>query len=91
MELNAGDIVCSKAGRDKGKYFVVVATDGSEFVYICDGKLRKVDKPKKKKIKHLAKTSYVSVFIKDKLETGERVTNPDLRRVIGEIDNNANV
>jgi ribosomal protein L14E/L6E/L27E len=91
LELNAGDIVCSKAGRDKGKYFVVIKAEDSEFVYICDGKLRKVDKPKKKKIKHLAKTSYASKLIKDKLEASERVTNPELRRVIGEIDNNANV
>lgn len=91
MELHAGEIVCSKAGRDKGKYFVVMETDGSEFVYICDGKLRKVDKPKKKKIKHLAKTGETAKVIIDKLASGERVTNPELRRTLCEMDSDANV
>lgn len=82
MELHAGEIVCSKAGRDKGKYFVVMEA-GGEYAYICDGKLRKADKPKKKKIKHLAKTGETSETLAEKLTGGEKVTNPELRRALG--------
>lgn len=91
MELNAGEIVCSKAGRDKGRYFVVMETEGSEYVFVCDGKLRKVDKPKKKKVKHLAKTGQLAAYIKEKLDSGEKITNPDLRRVLSEMNSDANV
>ena len=49
MDIGPGSIVYSKAGRDKGNYFVVMSVDG-EYVNICDGKGRKIDKPKRKKI-----------------------------------------
>lgn len=70
---------------------MVMETEGSEYVLICDGKLRKVDKPKKKKIKHLTKTGQFADYIKEKLASGERVTNPDLRHALGEMNCDANV
>lgn len=48
-------VVCSKAGKDKGSFSVVLSEDDN-FVYIADGKLRKVVKPKRKNPKHLAFT-----------------------------------
>ena len=45
-----GSIVTSKAGRDKGRTFVVTATEGEEF----DGETRRGSRPKKKKLKHLS-------------------------------------
>lgn len=47
-----GDIVKSLAGRDKGYLLCVVGYDGS-FVLVCDGKERKLERPKKKNPKHL--------------------------------------
>jgi large subunit ribosomal protein L14e len=47
-----GSIVTSKAGRDKGRTFVVTATEGEEFVMLADGETRRVSK--KKKLKHLS-------------------------------------
>jgi ribosomal protein L14E/L6E/L27E len=49
-----GRVVYSKAGRDKDKHFVIVGILNTDFVYIADGSLRKITKPKKKK----DKTSY---------------------------------
>ena len=49
-----GSIVTSKAGRDKGRTFVVTATEGEEFVMLADGETRRVSRPKKKKLKHLS-------------------------------------
>ncbi len=87
MDIGLGSIVLAKAGRDKGDYFVVVACEG-EFAYICDGKTRKYDKPKKKKLKHLAVTKTVSALICEKLSGGEKVTNNEIRRAIGEFREN---
>lgn len=53
-----GQIVCSKAGRDKG-YFLVVTEEQGNFVLVCDGKERPIERPKKKNVKHLAFTGKV--------------------------------
>ena len=50
--MEAGDIVISRAGHDKGKPFVVIATVSDEFVLIADGDKRR-EAPKLKRIKHL--------------------------------------
>lgn len=56
MNFNVGDIVKSKAGRDAGRYFAVWEILDGMYVTIVDGDLRKLEKPKKKKIRHLAGT-----------------------------------
>ena len=53
-----GRIVCSKAGRDKD-YFMVVIKAENGFVYVCDGKERPIERPKRKNIKHLQFTNTV--------------------------------
>ena len=53
-----GRIVCSKAGRDKDYFLVVVKMEG-EYVYVCDGKERPLERPKRKNIKHLQFTNTV--------------------------------
>ena len=83
--FNIGDIVLSKAGRDGGKLFVVVATE-KNFAYICDGDLRKTGTPKKKKIKHIKKTGGFSEYIAAKIAEGAKVTNTELRRAISEFE-----
>ncbi|GFR35247.1 KOW domain-containing RNA-binding protein [Thermobrachium celere] len=46
-----GQIVHSRAGRDKGRYFIVVGLIDENYVLIADGDLRKIESPKKKKNK----------------------------------------
>ena len=52
MDLQIGQIVISKAGRDKGMTFVVTALDG-EYAYLVDGRIRRLANPKRKKRKHI--------------------------------------
>ncbi len=79
MELEKGDIVRSLAGRDRGKLFYVVETDG-EYVTIADGKGRRLEKPKRKKQKHVQKVSHIDSRVAEKLLSGDRVLNSELRR-----------
>lgn len=59
MDIVIGSVVRSIAGHDKGDLLLVVdMADG--YAYVSDGKLRRVEKPKKKKIKHLQGTHYVT-------------------------------
>lgn len=87
MNFCAGDIVLSKAGRDKNKHFIVLEVVDAQFVMIADGNLRKVDAPKRKKCKHLENTGNKSEFIMRKLREGVRVTNPDLKKELTEYNN----
>ncbi len=83
--FNVGDIVLSKAGRDSGKYYVVVSKEDN-FVFICDGDLHKTDKPKKKKTKHVEASGSASEYIAAKLAEDAKVTNNELRRAIQEFE-----
>ena len=58
MNITAGTVVISRAGHDCGRAMLVVRTDG-EFLFVADGKERKLDKPKKKNRKHVRATSRV--------------------------------
>ena len=58
MDICKGMLVYSKAGRDKGKLFLVLNTE-NDFVYLADGDTRRVTKPKKKKLKHVNKTNRI--------------------------------
>ena len=82
MEVFAGEIVFSKAGRDKERPFVVLEVIDTQYVLLADGRLRRVDQPKKKKIKHLLKSGHAAQDIQEKLNAGMKVTNPDLKRAL---------
>ena len=47
--MKIGDIVISISGHDMGEWYVVKEIQ-NEFVYLIDGKLKLIDKPKKTKI-----------------------------------------
>ena len=47
-----GRFAFSKAGHDKAQLYVIVAADG-DFVYLCDGRLKMLENPKKKRIRHV--------------------------------------
>lgn len=51
-----GSVVVSTAGRDKGSFFAVVSLKG-DYAFLADGKIRKLEKPKRKKCKHLQETN----------------------------------
>lgn len=52
-KLERGQVVISKCGRDIGKLQVVIDNLDDSYVLVVDGKRRKIEKPKKKKVKHL--------------------------------------
>lgn len=78
--LKLGQIVRALAGRDKDKVFVVVGIIDNECVYIADGAKRKIEAPKRKKIKHLQKYNLISESISEKLVKGEMPENTLIKR-----------
>ncbi len=55
-DIVKGSVAVSKAGRDKGRFFLVVSVE-NDYALIADGDLRKLDNPKRKKLKHLGATN----------------------------------
>lgn len=53
FSLLKGQVVRSKKGRDEGKVYIIMEIIDDDFLLLVDGKLRKLDRPKKKKVKHL--------------------------------------
>lgn len=58
MDFSKGQLVRSKAGRDKGRTFAVMAMKG-QMLFLADGSLRKIERPKAKKMRHVAPTATV--------------------------------
>ena len=62
LMMEPGRVVLSTQGRDEGRYFIVLEVIDENFVMMADGLTRKIDHPKKKKVKHLrAKPIVVNV------------------------------
>ena len=57
--LCPGQIVRSKAGRDKGDDFLVLDVIDAKHVWVVDGKARPLQRPKKKRVIHLQRTHRV--------------------------------
>lgn len=79
--IQTGDVVKSVAGHDADKLFVVTGTEKG-FVLLCNGKDRKVQKPKRKKIKHIIKTEVRFTWIS---ESPERVNNTSIRKALSKV------
>lgn len=74
-----GTVAVSLAGRDKGRYFVILEVLENGYVKIADGSLRKVDNAKKKKLKHLKLKPVTIPTIKQKILEGEKLYDYDVR------------
>jgi len=77
-----GKVVHSKSGRDKGKYFIIIGIIDDEYVYISDGDLRKIDRPKKKKIKHLSFTNVLAEDIRSAILSDGKISNSKIRKFL---------
>ena len=77
--MNISDVVVSTAGHDQGEIFYVIDTD-DQFLYLANGKDRTLDKPKRKKRKHVQKVLRSETRVVEKLIRGDKVLNSELRR-----------
>ena len=87
MHDYTGWIVRSTAGRDKDEVFCVVGVDQErQRLLLCDGKRRRLARPKLKKLGHVEALTdegrqYDHPAI-DKLKQGQALTDKELRRAL---------
>ena len=83
--MEVGRVVFSRSGRDQGHYFVVVDVIDEDYVAIANGCQRKVDNPKKKKIKHLVAKPELLEEISKKISEKKRIFDSEVRNKLDAI------
>ena len=71
----------SLAGHDKCTVYIIVDSD-AEYVYLSDGKNKTIEKPKKKKLKHVQLISKKDSNIESKHKKQINIINEDIKRAI---------
>ena len=84
MDIVKANIVKSTAGSDKGEIFFVLATEG-DFLLLADGKLRPVERPKRKRRKHVVLRRADGGELSRRIRSNESITNSELRKAIAAV------
>ncbi len=74
-----GMLAWSRAGHDCGQLYVITDVQG-EYVFLSDGRLKPLERPKKKKIKHIQVVRRIPEEL-DGIAEGN-VKNEEIRKVI---------
>ena len=77
--IRISDVVVSTAGRERGQMFYVIGTEGV-YTLLANGKDRPLEKPKRKKLKHVNKVLRAETRVAAKLLAGDKVLNSELRK-----------
>ena len=78
-DIIVSDVVVSRAGRDQGEWFYVIDADPI-YLFLANGKDRTMEKPKRKKRKHVQKVLRSETRVAAKILSGDKVLNGELRR-----------
>ena len=81
MDIATAHIVEATAGRDCGRFFFVLETQGDHLL-LADGKGRRVEAPKRKSRKHVRVVGTAPAELAARLIRKEKVTNSELRKAI---------
>lgn len=85
MRLEPGRVVSSRAGRDRGKLYVVYRVLDDGFVLVVDGDKRTVARPKRKNPRHLVAHPVVAGELGDRWARGETVKDAEVRAALAAI------
>lgn len=85
-DIQKSDIVLSNSGRDKGRMMIVLDAD-DEYLLLADGRLRRMESPKRKKRKHVKLVAQSESDAAKSLRSGAKLSNSDIRRAISETEN----
>ncbi len=90
QDLVIGQVVKSKAGRDKGKIFLITEIVDDKHILIADGDLRKLSSPKLKKIKHIAVYNSVVEDFVQMLSSNKKIDDASVRKLLAEFLTSSN-
>jgi len=79
--ISPGDVVRSHAGRDRESYFFVLDVVGG-YALLADGKLRRVESPKRKNLRHIAFITDEESKVRIKILRGDKLQNAEIRKAL---------
>ena len=84
MNKYIGCFATSIAGHDHNNIYVIIDAD-DEYVYLVDGKIRKVNNPKKKKLKHVQLIKRTDDTRTGRINNNVALSNEDIKYAIKNI------
>lgn len=76
-----GKLAISKSGHDKDSIYVIIKEEAAE-IYLADGRLKTVEKPKKKNKKHIQIIKKLPKEITEMLPQDREFRNEEVKRAI---------
>ena len=77
-----GEFAISLAGHDKGQMYLIVGEE-ADMVCIVDGKIRKLENPKKKKKKHVQTVKKkIDISLAEKLKNKQKIYDEEIKSAI---------
>jgi ribosomal protein L14E/L6E/L27E len=77
-----GAVCTSRAGRDKGRAFLIVGMPDANYALLSDGDTRKLARPKKKKLMHVHMEPHRAQEIASRLSEGKEILDADVRKAL---------
>lgn len=87
--LTPGTLVRSVAGRDLGHCYVVTTVLDHRRVLVADGRVRTVNRPKPKNLRHLEALPHQSMVLHERFARGQRVRDEEVRQTLASCGYNA--
>ena len=77
-----GKVVLSLAGRDKDHLYVIINVFDDQYVLLANGDTKRINKPKKKKVKHLDFLEDIDEEIRSAIISERKDTDLKIKRFL---------
>lgn len=82
VNISIGQLVTSNAGRDQANIYLVVGIKANQYLLLANGRERKIQNPKQKNIRHVNVLKFIAQGVADKLQSGMKITDEEIRQAI---------
>ncbi len=81
VKAEKGMLAKSLAGHDQNRLYIIIRTE-EEYVWLADGRLKTLEKPKKKKLRHVQIHHRIPEPVNSILESKKTLRDEDIKQAI---------
>lgn len=82
VNISIGQLVTSNAGRDQTNIYLVIGILQNKNLLLVNGRDRKFKNPKQKNMRHVTVFKSIAQGVAEKLHSGMKVTDEEIRQAI---------
>jgi len=82
LNISIGQLVTSNAGRDQTNVYLVVGINKKKLLLLANGRERKLNNPKQKNIRHVNVLKSIAQDVADKIQSGMKISDEEIRQAI---------